>query len=428
MKYQNFTFLIILLSFSLSAQIMQDSIANDSLKNSIKKGFFSDKDLSLIDSLVVETQYKSPLTANINYVIKGLKAKLKPEKKILTNVLKKRLKHLDNTSPFFIEYNPILENVINSYLKYRKKYYPRLMAKAEYYFPMFEKHLDQFDVPLEMKYLAIVESTLDPRARSRVGARGLWQFMYLTGKQYKLNVNSYVDERQDPIKATIAACKYLSDLYNIFGDWDLALAAYNSGPGNVSKAIKRSGGYRNYWNIRQFLPRETAGYVPAFYATLYIFKYAKEHGLAPENPPIYHFATDTIQVKKTVSFDQITEITGIDTEMLQFLNPVYKLDIIPYVKGKNYAVTLPRNATVNFLAKEKELYNLVDKDNAKREKPLPKYLDLNQRIRYKVRSGDYLGKIAKKYGVRVSQIKKWNRLRNNNLKIGQRLTIFPRKL
>ena len=302
------------------------------------------------------------------------------------------------------------------------------MAKAEYYFPMFEKYLDQFDVPLEMKYLAIVESALDPRARSRVGARGLWQFMYLTGKQYKLNVSSYVDERQDPIKATIAACKYLSDLYDIFGDWDLALAAYNSGPGNVSKAIKRSGGYQNYWNIRQYLPTETAGYVPAFYATLYIFKYAKEHGLAPENPPIYHFATDTIQVKKTVSFDQITEVTGIETEMLEFLNPEYKLDIIPFVKGKNYAVTLPRNATVTFLSKEKELYALVEEDNAKREKPLPKYLELNQRIRYKVKSGDYLGKIAKKYGVRVSEIKKWNRLRNTNLKIGQRLTIFPKRL
>ena len=427
MKYQKITFLCILLSLSLSAQTKLDSIVNDSL-NLKSKRFFSDKDLSIIDSLVIETQYKSPLTSNINYVIKGLESKPKPVKKIPTNLLKERLKELDNSSPFFIEYNPILENVINSYLKYRSKYYPRLMAKAEYYFPMFEKHLDQFDVPLEMKYLAIVESTLDPRARSRVGARGLWQFMYLTGKQYKLNVNSYVDERQDPIKATIAACKYLSDLYNIFGDWDLALAAYNSGPGNVSKAIKRSGGYQNYWNLRQYLPRETAGYVPAFYATLYIFKYAKEHGLAPENPPIYHFATDTIQVKKTVSFDQITEVTGIQTEMLQFLNPEYKLDIIPFVKKKKYSVRIPRNAIVNFLAKEKELYALVDDDDKKREKPLPKYLEVNQRIRYKVRSGDYLGKIAKKYGVRVSQIKKWNRLRSSNLRIGQRLTIYPRRL
>lgn len=427
MKYFN-TFLFFLFSISIVGQVKLDSISNDTIKPLQTTNYFSDKDLSLIDSLVLETQYRSPLSENYNYVIKGLEAKKKPFNKIPTNILKERLKHLDDTTPFFVAYNPILENVINSYLKYRKKYYPRLMAKAEYYFPMFEKYLDQYDIPLEMKYLAIVESTLDPRARSRVGARGLWQFMYLTGKQYKLNVSSYVDDRQDPIKATVAACKYLSDLYNIFGDWDLALAAYNSGPGNVSKAIKRSGGYQNYWNLRQYLPRETAGYVPAFYATMYLFKYAKEHGLAPENPPIYHFATDTIHIKRTVSFDQISETSGIDSEMLQFLNPAYKLDIIPFVKGKNYSVTLPRNATVKFLSKEKELYALADADDAKREKPLPKYLELNRRIRYKVRSGDYLGKISKKFGVRVSQIKKWNRLRNNNLKIGQRLTIFPRRL
>ena len=425
---KNIFFLLIFISATTFGQTKIDSIAIDTIKPKTSKNFFSDKDLSKIDSLVIESQYRSPLTDNINYVIKGLEAKSKKYEKIPTDLLKERLKVLDDSTPFFLEYNPILENVINSYLKYRKKYYPRLMAKAEYYFPMFEKYLDQFDIPLEMKYLAIVESTLNPKARSRVGARGLWQFMYLTGKQYKLNVSSYVDERQDPIKATVAACKYLSDLYNIFGDWDLALAAYNSGPGNVSKAIKRSGGYRNYWNLRQYLPRETAGYVPAFYATLYIFKYAKEHGLAPENPPIYHFATDTIQVKRTISFDQISLKTGIDTEMLEFLNPAYKLDIIPYVKGKNYAVTLPRNATVNFLSKEKEIYALADADDAKREKPLPKYLELNRRIRYKVRSGDFLGKIARKYGVRVSQIKKWNRLRNSNLKIGQRLTIFPKRL
>lgn len=425
---KNILFFLVIITSSIFGQTKADSIVIDTIKPKLIKNFFSDKDLSKIDSLVIESQYRSPLTDNINYVIKGLEAKSKKYEKIPTKLLKERLKILDDSTPFFLEFNPILENVINSYLRYRKKYYPRLMAKAEYYFPMFEKYLDQFDIPLEMKYLAIVESTLNPKARSRVGARGLWQFMYLTGKQYKLNVSSYVDERQDPIKATVAACKYLSDLYNIFGDWDLALAAYNSGPGNVSKAIKRSGGYRNYWNLRQYLPRETAGYVPAFYATLYIFKYAKEHGLAPENPPIYHFATDTIQVKRTISFDQISLKTGIDVEMLAFLNPAYKLDIIPYVKDKNYAVTLPRNATVKFLSKEKEIYALADADDAKREKPLPKYLELNRRIRYKVKSGDFLGKIARKYGVRVSQIKKWNRLRNNNLKIGQRLTIFPRRL
>jgi membrane-bound lytic murein transglycosylase D len=293
---------------------------------------------------------------------------------------------------------------------------------------MFEKYLDQYDIPLEMKYLAIVESTLDPRARSRVGAAGLWQFMYQTGKQYKLKVSSYVDERQDPIKATIAACEYLSDLYKIIGDWDLALEAYNSGPGNVSKAIKRSGGYKNYWNIRPYLPRETAGYVPAFYATMYLFEYAKEHELSSDTPKIHHFATDTIHIKRTVSFDQISETMGIDSEILSFLNPAYKLDIVPFIENRNYTITIPKVSTVGFLKNEKALYTLADEDDAKREKPLPKYFEMDKRIRYKVRNGDYLGKIANRFGVRVSSIKKWNGLRNNRLRIGQRLSIYPKRI
>ena len=279
-----------------------------------------------------------------------------------------------------------------------------------------------------MKYLAIVESALRPEARTWVGATGLWQFMYGTGIQFDLKVNSYVDERQDPVKSTKAACQYLSQLYKIFGDWDLALAAYNSGPGNVSKAIKRSGGYKNYWNIRPFLPRETAGYVPAFYATMYIFEYAEKHRIYPEAPKIFNFETDTVRVKRTISFDQISEKTGIDSDLLAFLNPSYKLDVIPYVKEKNYAVRLPRRNLMDFLEKEKEIYALANEDDAKREKPLPKYFEMDKRIRYRVRSGDYLGKIANKFGVRVSDIKRWNGLRTHHLKIGQRLSVYPKRM
>lgn len=413
---------------SIAQNKKRDTLKKDSSFVKKSKQFFTDKELAKIDSLLIETQYNSPLFDSIQYVLIDAEKKDISTVDISTDVLKERLRLLDQKTPFNIAYNPGLEMVIKSYLKYRKKYYPSLMAKAAYYFPMFEKYLQAYDIPLEMKYLAIVESTLNPRATSRVGAKGLWQFMYLTGKQYKLNVSSYVDERQDPVKATIAACKYLSDLYNIFGDWDLALAAYNSGPGNVSKAIKRSGGYKNYWNIRPFLPRETADYVPAFYATMYLFEYAKEHDLVPEGPPIFHFATDTIYVKKTVSFDQITEVTGIETSMLEFLNPAFKLDIIPFIKNKNYVLTIPKNSTIHFLSKEDELYKLVDEDNAKREKPLPQYFEMDKRILYRVKSGDYLGKIAKKYGVRVSDIKKWNRLKSNHLKIGQALSIYPKRL
>ncbi|MFD2566684.1 lytic transglycosylase domain-containing protein [Pseudotenacibaculum haliotis] len=421
--------LFFLLSINLFAQAEKDSIPSKMDSITIPENdLFSDVDLAMIDSLVLESRYNSPLYDTITYYMKDADKKEIAGVKLTADLLKERLKVIDAKTPFHIAYNPALEKVIKSYLKYRKRYYPNLMAKAAYYFPMFEKYLDQYDIPLEMKYLAIVESALNPRAKSRVGATGLWQFMYLTGKQYKLKISSYVDERQDPIKSTIAACEYLSDLYRIFGDWDLALAAYNSGPGNVSKAIKRSGGYKNYWNIRPFLPRETAGYVPAFYATMYLFEYADEHELIGNAPKIHHFATDTVHIKRTVSFDQISEKTGVDAELLAFLNPSYKLDIIPYIKGRDYTLILPRATTTGFLKNETELYTLADEDDAKREKPLPKYFEMDQRIRYRVRNGDYLGKIANRFGVRVSDIKKWNRLRNNRLRIGQRLTIYPKRL
>ena len=310
-----------------------------------------------------------------------------------TDLLKERLKILDSKTPFHIEYNKQLEQIIKTYLKRRKSAFSSLMEKARYYFPMFEEHLDKYDIPLEIKYLAIVESALKPRARSRVGAKGLWQFMYQTGKQFNLNVSSYVDERSDPYRATEAACKYLASLYKIFGDWDLALAAYNSGPGNVSKAIRRSGGSRNFWNIRHNLPRETAGYVPAFYATLYIFEYANEHNIKAKESSFAYFETDTILVKNQLTFEQIYETINVDIEVLQFLNPQYKLDIIPYIKGRNYTLTLPVKDVGNFVSNEERIYAYAKAEEAKREKPLPKYFETNDRTVYRVRSGDYLGKI-----------------------------------
>ncbi|WP_115460762.1 lytic transglycosylase domain-containing protein [Winogradskyella aurantiaca] len=343
-----------------------------------------------------------------------------------TDTLKARLAKLDAKTPFNIAYNPGLESVIKNYLKNRPKTMQRLMGLSHMYFPMFEEALDQYDIPLEVKYLAIVESALNPRARSRVGATGLWQFMFTTGKMYGLDVSSYVDERRDPIKSTEAAAKYLAKLYQIFGDWDLALAAYNSGPGNVNKAIRRSGGYENYWNIRPFLPRETAGYVPAFLATLYIFEYAEEHGFGPQKPMFHHMETDTIRVKQMITLDQVSEVTGVNVEQLQFLNPSYKLDIIPVIEGENYYLRLPRYAAGIFVANEEKIYAFAKAEFDKREKPLPQYFDNDTKVRYRVRSGDYLGRIARKYGVRVSQIKQWNGLRSNNIRVGQRLTIYPR--
>ncbi|WP_452221607.1 LysM peptidoglycan-binding domain-containing protein [Lacinutrix salivirga] len=379
-----------------------------------------------IDKKWMDELYSTTLFDTIYRDVTNLKYEAVYYPELSTDTLKARLERLNAKTPFNVEYNPILESVIKSWLKNRHQSLERLMGLSEYYFPMFEQELDNYDIPLEMKYLAIVESALKPRARSRVGATGLWQFMFATGKQYGLDVSSYVDERSDPIKSTKAASRYLAKLYQIFGDWDLALAAYNSGPGNVSKAIRRSGGYENYWNIRANLPRETAGYVPLFLATMYIFEYADEHGFVKHKPEFRHIETDTIHVKQMITLDQVSEFTGVEMETLQFLNPSYKLDIIPYIKGKNYTLRLPRESVGKFVNNEDKLYAFAKAELDKREKPLPQLFNSESKTRYRVKSGDYLGKIARKFGVRVSQIKQWNGLRSNNLKIGQRLTIYPR--
>lgn len=386
-------------------------------------------ELAAIDSRWLELVKQSNLYDSSSINVENIPAINLNIENLTTELLKQRLAVIDAKTPFHVTYNPDLERLIKLFVGTRKEAYSNLMAKAKYYFPLFEEKLDKYDIPLEMKYLAIIESALRPKARSRVGATGLWQFMYPTGKQYGLQVSSYVDERQDPVLSTEAACRYLADLYTIFDDWDLALAAYNSGPGNVNKAIRRSGGSKNYWNIRHFLPRETASYVPIFYATLYVFEYGHIHNIqASDIQNLHHFEVDSIRVKQLLTFEQIQTTTGIDESLLEFLNPAYKLNIIPYINGKNYSLVLPKEYIGLFVQNEAAIYAYAKEEEAKREKPLPEYAELQKRIRYRVRSGDYLGKIAEKYGVSVQKIKGWNKLRSNRLRIGQRLTIYPRRL
>ena len=349
-----------------------------------------------------------------------------------TEVLKERLRKLNEKTPFNVEYNPILEQVIKSFLKNRRSSLERLMSLSDYYFPMFEQEMSNQKIPLEMKYLAIIESALNPKARSRAGATGLWQFMYATGKSYGLEVNNYVDERSDPVRSTKAAAKYLNELYKIFGDWDLALAAYNSGPGNVTKAIRRSNGKTNYWNLRPYLPRETAGYVPAFLATLYIFEYAKEHGFKPQKRANHLFQTDTIRVKEAIPFKDIAEITGMDVQDIQFFNPSYQLDVVPYVEGRNYAVRLPISEIGKFVSNEQAIYNYLNEQKAQREQVLPEVTKGEQyaggkstkKTVYTVKKGDNLGKIASRHGVTINNIKRWNRMKSNKVRVGQRLSIY----
>lgn len=349
-----------------------------------------------------------------------------------TEVLKERLRKLNEKTPFNVEYNPVLEQVIKSFLKNRRSSLERLMSLSDYYFPMFEQEMSNQKIPLEMKYLAIIESALNPKARSRAGATGLWQFMYATGKSYGLEVNNYVDERSDPVRSTKAAAKYLNELYKIFGDWDLTLAAYNSGPGNVTKAIRRSNGKTNYWNLRPYLPRETAGYVPAFLATLYIFEYAKEHGFKPQKRANHLFQTDTIRVKQAVPFKDIAEITGMDVQDIQFFNPSYQLDVVPYVEGRNYAVRLPISEIGKFVANEQAIYNYLNEQKAQREQILPEVAKGEQyaggkstkKTIYTVKKGDNLGKIASRHGVSINNLKRWNRMKSNKVRVGQRLSIY----
>ena len=349
------------------------------------------------------------------------------EKKVNKELLIDRFEMINQKTPFQIAYNPILEREIAKYLRGDATLIRRMLQVSAFYFPLFEQILDENDLPLELKYLAIVESALDPKARSYVGAKGLWQFMYSTGKSFGLEVNNYVDDRSDPLKSTRAAAAYLKQLYQIFDNWDLALAAYNSGPGNVSKAIRRSGGYTNYWNIRPYLPKETADYVPRFYAILYLLEYAKEHGLSAESLERTYLETDTIHIKRSITFDHIAEELPITKDQLAVLNPSYRMATIPYVKGKDYALRLPKALIGDFISAEGEVYALAKKQEDASEKPLAALVSDPERLRYRVKSGDALSIIADRYGVSVKQIRSWNNLSGNVIRVGQRLTIYPRR-
>ncbi len=443
-------FKFLVLAFPLFAWAQDIDQSNNSIVpilkvsylDSIKATFINHSTSSCIDSRWMEELANQEIYENMYADVENLNIEEEVSFDLSSEILKKRLQKLDQKSPFNIEYNTSLENVIKSFLKNRKSGFERLMAISEYYFPMFEEHLAKYNVPLEIKYLAIVESALNPKAKSRVGATGLWQFMYPTGKQFNLEVNSYVDERYDPLKATEAACQYLSSLYQIFGDWSLVLASYNAGPGNVSKAIRRSGGSQNYWNIRKNLPKETANYVPAFLATMYIYEYKKEHGIVPKKAQTTYFETDTIMVKREMSFKQISDVLDIPVEQIEFLNPIYKLNIIPYTEEKQHFLRLPKDKLGLFVSNEEKIYAYIDYEKNNKEKTIeiveqPKDSIANAtnsvieetenkgKLTYhKVSRGQSLGKIADDYKVTISQIKNWNNLRSNTIQSGQKLKIY----
>ena len=344
-------------------------------------------------------------------------------------VLKQRLAVLDKRSPMDLRYTPDVRNAVAMYVVRKKEHMARVMGRGRYYFPIFEAGLDRYNLPLELRALPMIESALNPLATSPAGAKGLWQFMYATGKLQGLEIGSYVDERSDPVKSTDAACRYLKRLYDMFGNWELALAAYNAGPGNVSKAIRASGGKTNYWEIRPYLPRETRMYVPNFIAANYALAYGGLHGIKPDLPPATFFDVDTVNVTATLDLNVAAAEFSVDTTLLKVLNPMYKLHVVPAPRdGKMYPLVLPRAAVASFQECADSAYLATSKARTRPEIPEQTATAANSSSssspkRHTVRSGETLSAIARKYGVRVSDIQRWNGLRGTTIQIGQRLIV-----
>ena len=340
----------------------------------------------------------------------------------IDTLYKQRL--LDMVSPVHLPYNYIVRNFINQYLNGRWSSLSSVLALSKYYFPIIEEELHTAGLPMELRYLPIIESNLSIRATSRMGAVGLWQFMPATGKNLGLEINSLVDERCDVLKSTRAACKFLAYLYKVYGDWTLAIAAYNCGPGNVNRALTRAGeSCKTFWDIYDFLPRETRGYVPKYIAAAYAYTYHQAHNIEPKATPAC-IATDTVMINRVMHFGQVASTLNIPIETLRDLNPQYKLDIIPATK-KAYSLRLPIRYTSEFLQSEKEIY-------AKDSLYLKEYINpanLEKKRAegvgyfYTVRKGDNLGLIAKRNRCTVKELMKWNRLKSTVIRPGQKLRI-----
>lgn len=323
-------------------------------------------------------------------------------------------------------YNQPVRASIDRYATKLRHQVSYMLGMMQYYEPLIEQALDVHGVPNELKYLPVIESALNPVAVSRAGATGLWQFMYSTGKLYGLKQNSLVDDRRDPVKATWAAAKHLRDLYDRFGDWSLAIAAYNCGTGNVNKAIYRSGGKTNFWDIYYYLPRETRGYVPAFIAATYIMTYHAEHGICPMEPKL-PLQTDTIMVNRLLHFDQIAAVCGISLDTLRGLNPQYREDIIPG-KFQPNSLRLPEDKIRTFILSGDSIYNYNREKYFSEEKvkEVKNKATNSGFVYHKIRSGETLSTIARRYRVTVNELKRWNNLRTSRIVAGKRLKIYPR--
>lgn len=412
---RNLLFIFLFISSSnLCAQTQTTDVTENKETIDLPESMLSD-----MDSLYWDWQSKNFLSVDENCMTTA------------TNPVVSDSVYIDRLSriPSIIEmpFNDIVKKHIEAYTNRLRNKISFILAAANFYMPLFEEALDTYDLPLELKYLPIIESALNPTAMSRQRASGLWQFMLRTGKLYGLENNSLVDERRDPIKSTWAAARYLKDLYNIYKDWNLALAAYNCGPGNVNKAIRRAGGATDYWEIYHLLPKETRGYVPGFIAANYIMHYYCEHGICPMDTQL-PATTDTIHIHSNLNLKQVAEVCNIDIDQLRSLNPQYKKDIVPGL-SKPYVLRLPNNTINRFIELEDSIYaykakELLNKRQTVAVKDITKSPAYAKNATYhKIRRGDTLGGIALKYGVSVKQLRNLNNIKGNKITAGKTLRI-----
>ena len=431
MKKCSFILMLLFSGLGMTAALVIDSLPPSPLEN-LKN---DDPSLAEIDRILVSSYLNHYCFSTEEKLLNAYGYSPETVPTFTDDIMARRMAILDANSPFDLVYNNNVRDFINLYAVRRRDISSKVLGMSELYFPMMEECLAKYGIPLEMKYLSIVESALNPTAISRAGAGGLWQFMVATGKMYCLEVSSYQDDRFDAYKSTDAACKYLKFLYNTFGDWQLALAAYNSGPGNVNKAIRRSGGQKNFWAIKQYLPKETQGYVPAFIAVNYVMNHAAEHNIYPKTPLATCFEVDTVTVSKRVDFKSLSGTLNMPEDDIAFLNGTYKLREIPENGRKHYLV-LPVNKVGVFMSNENTVYA---QSTVRRYEPMltasatesPK--DIEGKVSttiwetgwksHKVKRGESLGSIANKYDVTLGEMRKWNKIKGSSIKPGQTLKI-----